>query len=71
MITARGSLLQTPLQRAEAAIREVEVTSPGSMMIDLVRAFDRIQATEEQRAFVGAMAMRLALFECGVTKPRV
>ena len=53
-----------PMVRGEARLRQIEPTTPGDTAGRIVSSYDRCQGEAEQRAFVVAMASRLALRMC-------
>lgn len=52
---------------AEVALRKIEPTTPGETTKRIVEAFDQMNSQGEQRAFVAAMAARMAMRMCGIT----
>ncbi|GEC02344.1 hypothetical protein BDI01nite_34080 [Brevundimonas diminuta] len=49
---------------AEMALRKVAPSTPGETAVRIVAAFDSMNGRGEQRAFVAAMAARLAMRMC-------
>ncbi|GEC02345.1 hypothetical protein BDI01nite_34090 [Brevundimonas diminuta] len=56
-----------PAAKAERAMRGIEATTPGETTARIVQAFNRMNGQGEQRAFVAAIASRLAMRICELT----